>query len=146
MSQYHHIVNVEGIVKKGDYLLTVMRSEAEEHASGTLSFIGGKVEFTDRESEVVEKTLKREIMEEVGVEVANLRFITSTGFTSDNGASVVNLVFLCDWASGTPRAIDLEEVASVHWMTVDEIRTHEKTPPWILEYANIVEAFIIANM
>ncbi len=141
MKDYHHIVNVEGAVMKDDRFLMVIRSEAEDHAAGALSFIGGKVEFTGEESQVVEKTLKREIIEEVGVEVDNLRFVTSGGFTVDD-VSVVNLVFLCDWKSGEAQALDPEEVASVHWLTTDEIRCHKKLPPWLMTYVEQIESFI----
>lgn len=141
MNPYYHVVNVEGIVRKGEHLLAVIRSDAEEHAGGTLSFIGGKVEFIDRESSVVEATLKREILEEVGVTVHNLRYITSTGFTVDD-ITVVNLVFLCDWLEGEPRAIDRDEVADVFWMTPDNIRQHPQTPLWILDYTDAVEIFL----
>jgi len=146
MSEYQHIVNVEGAVIKDDRLLTVIRSEAEEHAAGTLSFIGGKVEFRDRQSAILEATLKREVMEEVGVEIGNIQFVTSTAFFSDDGQSVVNIVFVCEWQSGEPRVVNPEEVASVHWMTVTEIRNHPKTPPWILEYVElIIETLLIKN-
>jgi 8-oxo-dGTP diphosphatase len=139
MSQYQHIVNVEGAVKKDDRLLTVIRSEVEDHAAGTLSFIGGKVEFTHRQPSIIEATVKREILEEVGVEVGNIKYVTSTAFFTDDGRSVVNMVFVCDWESGEARAIDPDEVASVHWMTLDEIRNHAKTPPWILEYTDLID-------
>lgn len=138
MSQYLHIVNVEGAVKKGDCLLTVIRSDAEDHAADTLAFIGGKVEFSERQPAVLEATLKREILEEVGVEIGEIQFVTSTAFFTDDGRSVVNMVFVCDWQSGEPRVVDPDEVASVHWMTYDDIRNHPKTPPWILEYAELI--------
>ena len=142
MSQYHHIVNVEGAVIKGNRLLTVIRSEAEEHAAGTLSFIGGKVEFADRQSSILEATLKREILEEVGVEIGKIQFITSTAFFADDGQSVVNIVFVCEWQAGEAQVLDSDEVASVQWLTVEEIRNHPKTPPWILEYTELIEAFL----
>lgn len=142
MNNYLHIVNVEGIIHKDDHFLTVVRSKKEAHAGGTLSFIGGKVDFIDRQHNILEETLKREILEEVGIRVDNLRYITSTGFTSDDGYRVINIVMLCDWQSGDPYAVDPDEVESVEWMTADQIRSHLKTPPWILEYTNRVEEFI----
>lgn len=145
MRDYQHIVNVEGAVIKGDRLLTVIRSEAEDHAAGTLSFIGGKVEFRDRQSAILEATLKREIMEEVGVEIGNIQFVTSTAFFADDRQSVVNIVFVCEWQSGEPRVVDLDEVASVQWMTVTEIRNHPKTPSWIQGYTDMIEVFVIDN-
>lgn len=139
MSDYHHIVNVEGAIQKEGRLLMVTRSEKEDHAAGLLSFVGGKVEFETSADDPISLTLKREIMEEVGVAVDNLRYVTSTGFTADDGETVVNLVYLCDWVSGEPRIVDPDEVGSVQWMTIEAIRQHEKTPPWLQGYLHQVE-------
>lgn len=125
-------------MQKDNRLLMVIRSEKEEHAGGLLSFIGGKVEFADSADAPIINTLKREILEEVGVTIQNPRFVTSTGFTADDGVSVVNIVFLCDWAGGVPRVVDPDEVAEVMWMTIDEIRQHDKTPIWLSGYIELI--------
>jgi len=142
VSKYHHIVNVEGAIVKDSRLLMVIRSDKEEHAAGLLSFIGGKVEFDDFADDPVASTLKREILEEVAVEVDHLRYVTSSGFSGDDGETVVNLVYLCDWLAGEPHAVDPDEVASVHWMTTDDVRNHEKTPPWLHNYIQQIEPMI----
>jgi len=142
MSAYHHIVNVEGAVLKDNQLLIATRSEQEDHAGGVLSFIGGKVEFEDFADDPILSTLKREILEEVGVDICNPRYLTSTGFTTDKGETVVNLVYLCDWQAGDPQPLEPEEVAEVDWMTIEAIRTHEKTPPWLLDYVGHIEAML----
>lgn len=38
------VVNVEGAVTRGDRWLVIERGAGEEHAAGTLSFVGGTVE------------------------------------------------------------------------------------------------------
>lgn len=69
MSVPCYIVNVEeAILKDGRYLM-VVRGEAETHARGALTFPGGKVEAAGDFQDVLEGTLRREIREEVGVEV-----------------------------------------------------------------------------
>lgn len=50
MDKKLYIVNVEAAVYKNDKWLIIKRSEKEEHASGLLSMVGGKVE-----SEIGEK-------------------------------------------------------------------------------------------
>lgn len=142
MSHFQHILNIEGAVYKGDRFLAVIRSEQEEHAGGTLAFVGGKVEFSEVCDDIVEITLKREILEEVGVEVDDLRYVTSTGFFSDDGYSVVNMVFVCRWVAGVARAIDPAEVESLQWLTLDAIRQHPKTPIWIQKYVDAIEAMM----
>ena len=39
------IVNVEGAIYKDEKWLLIRRSEMEEHAGGTLSLVGGKVNY-----------------------------------------------------------------------------------------------------
>lgn len=52
--------------------------QKEEHAGGLLSLVGGKVEVDGTSTDVLEKTLKREIFEEVGIEVSNLKYVNSS--------------------------------------------------------------------
>ena len=65
------IVNVEGAIRKNDKWLIIERSKKEEHAGGLLSLVGGKVDIEGSSSNILERTVKREIFEEVGVK-ANL--------------------------------------------------------------------------
>jgi 8-oxo-dGTP diphosphatase len=124
-----YIVNVEGaIVKDGRYLM-VVRSE-EEYAPGGLNFPGGKVEGVDNADDVLEETLRREITEEVGLEVQDeMAYLRSGAFVAE-GNPVVDLVFLCRWKSGEAVAADPAEVAVVRWMAAAEAIAHPETPPW----------------
>ncbi len=124
-----YIVNVEGaIVKDGRYLM-VVRGE-EEYAPGGLNFPGGKVEEAGSSDDVLEETLRREIAEEVGLEVhAEMAYVRSSVFLAE-GDRVVDVVFLCRWQSGEAVAADPAEVAAVHWMTATEAIAHPETPPW----------------
>jgi 8-oxo-dGTP diphosphatase len=124
-----YIVNVEGaIVRDGRYLM-VVRGE-EEFAPGGLSLPGGKVEGVHDADNVLEETLRREIKEEVGLEVGDeMAYLRSSAFLAD-GDPVVDVVFLCRWKRGTAVALDPAEVAEVRWMTLDEATAHPETPPW----------------
>ncbi|WP_232697486.1 NUDIX hydrolase [Brevibacillus daliensis] len=128
------IVNVEGAVCKDDKWLMITRSAKEEHAGGTLSLVGGKVDIEGNSIEVLERTVKREIYEEVGIEVKDaVTYIYSTSFMLDAGRHVINVVFLCEYDSGTAYSKSPDEVETVHWMTYDEIINHPKAPPWTKE-------------
>jgi 8-oxo-dGTP diphosphatase len=124
-----YIVNVEGaIVKDGRYLMVV--GGEEEYAPGGLSFPGGKVEGAGSADDVLEETLRREIAEEVGLEVhAEMGYVRSSAFLAE-GDPVADVVFLCRWQSGEAVAADLAEVAAVRWMTAAEAIAHPDTPPW----------------
>jgi ADP-ribose pyrophosphatase YjhB (NUDIX family) len=124
-----HIVNVEGAVVRDDQYLMVVRGE-EEYAPGGLNFPGGKVEEAGVLDAVLEETVRREILEEVAVEVYDeMIYVRSSAFVAE-GDSVVDVVFLCRWRSGEPAAADPTEVAAVRWMTAAEAIAHPETPPW----------------
>jgi 8-oxo-dGTP diphosphatase len=118
-----YIVNVEGaIVKEGRYLM-VVRGE-QEYVPGGLNFAGGKVEGAGGAADVLEETLRREIAEEVGLELhAEMAYLRSSAFVAD-GDPVIDVVFLCRWKTGTA------EVAAVRWMRAAEAIAHPETPPW----------------
>jgi 8-oxo-dGTP diphosphatase len=135
-----YIVNVEGaIVKDGRYLL-IVRGE-EEYAPGGLSLPGGKVEGASTCDQILEETLRREIDEEVGLEVSSeMVYLRSSAFVAV-GYPVVDVVFLCRHKEGIARAADPGEVAAVHWMTVGEAIAHPETAPWTRE--SLVQAEMI---
>lgn len=87
------IVNVEGAIYKNAKWLLIRRSEKEEHAGGGLSLVGGKVEKDEIKTNILEETLKREVAEEVGIEVSNLRYVNSSLFETDTGLTVIDIVF-----------------------------------------------------
>jgi len=107
------IVNVEGAIYHKEKWLLIRRSEKEEHAGGELSLVGGQVEREGVSSDILERTLIREIAEEVGIEVTNLRYVNSSSFVTDSGEHVVDIVFLCDHQSGEAYAKSPDEVDEV---------------------------------
>ncbi|MBI5667720.1 MAG: NUDIX domain-containing protein [Chloroflexi bacterium] len=130
LPDYFYIVNVEGaVVKDGRYLL-VTRGAGENHAAGLLSLIGGKIENTREARNVLEETLRREIEEEVGVQVGAMAYVESKSFIIDTGEPVVDIVFLCQYAGGEVTVKDAEEVAALHWLTAPEVLRFPGAPPW----------------
>lgn len=124
-----YIVNVEGaIVRDGRYLMIVRA--AEEYAPGGLTLPGGKVEGAGSADDALEETLRREIAEEVGLEVhEEMAYVRSSAFVAE-GRPVVDVVFLCRWRSGQARAADPAEVAAVRWLSPAAALTHPETPSW----------------
>jgi ADP-ribose pyrophosphatase YjhB (NUDIX family) len=140
MQPHWYIVNVEAAIVKDNRYLMILRGEGETHAPGVLAMPGGKVENAGQLENVLEETLRREISEEVGVEVyPQVEYVKSDAFIADDGNPVVNLVFLCRFKSGIPTPGDPREVAAVHWMTAKEIVSHPKTPPWTRQSIQLVE-------
>lgn len=125
------IVNVEGAIYKDGKWLLIRRSEKEEHAGGTLSLVGGKCEIEGVSSDILERTLKREVFEEVGSIVTELQYVNSSSFITDLGVHVIDIVFLCHHQSGEPYAKSRDEVDEIVWMTTEEIIHHEELPVYL---------------
>lgn len=136
-------VNVEGAVFKEDTWLIIGRSMKEEHAGGLLSLVGGTVENEGNSKDILERTIKRELFEEVGVKVKEkMKFVRNTSFTLDNGSEVIDIVFLCEFEEGEPFAKSPDEVEAVYWMTTDEILSHPRAPIWLKESIKEAEALL----
>jgi 8-oxo-dGTP diphosphatase len=136
------IVNVEGAIYKNEKWLLIRRSEKEEHAGGTLSLVGGKVDYEGTSSDILERTLIREIYEEVGIEVSNLRYVNSSSFVTNLGVHVVDIVFLCDYQSGEAYAKSPDEVDSVCWMSTQHILNNDEIPSYLMENIKLAETLV----
>ena len=146
MEAHWYIVNVEAAVVKDGRYLTIVRGEEETHAPGVLTLPGGKVENAGHSEAILEETLRREVDEEVGVQVHDeMEYVESAAFIADDGDAVVDVVFLCRYQSGTPRAADPREVAAVHWMTAEEVLAHPRAAEWTRQSIQRVEKKRIAK-
>ena len=126
------IVNVEAAIYKDDKWLIIRRSKKEENAPGKLSLVGGKVEDTACCNNLLEENLRREIMEEVGIDVdSSMEYIESTSFITNKGKRVINIVFLCRYIKGEPRCASKYEVDEVYWMTRRDINNDNNAPIYL---------------
>ena len=126
-----YIVGVEGFILRDDHYLMIERG-ALEYNPNTLAPPGGGLEVTAQEQGLLEDELRREIREEVGVEVsAEMHYLMSKAFTTDTGQAIIMVYFLCHYASGTPRIADPDEIAAVEWLTADQIINDPRCSPWL---------------
>jgi len=73
------VVNVEVYLRRGDRCLLIRRGEGMANAAGMLSGVGGKAEPSDHNrDDILEETARREVAEEVGVDL--------TGATVDHSS------------------------------------------------------------
>jgi ADP-ribose pyrophosphatase YjhB (NUDIX family) len=136
----NYVVNVEAAVVRDDRYLLIVRGANETHAPGMLALPGGKVEQAGDALTILEATLRRELREEVGVEVEDdLIYVDSTAFITDDGEPVINVVFLCRHRAGDARPVASEEVAQVMWMTAAEVLADSRTPPWLHRSVELAE-------
>jgi 8-oxo-dGTP pyrophosphatase MutT (NUDIX family) len=120
-----HIVVVTGVIEKNGKFLIAQRSFDESHMPGWWSIPGGKVERTNSEVRgILEATLKRELMEEVGVEIEDSpKLISDSTFLRSTGDHVIWLVFHCFWKSGEAKALD--ECIDVAWVGSRELQGYK---------------------
>lgn len=134
------IVNTEAAIYKNGRYLLCKRSEKEDHAPGGLALIGGKVDLEGASSDILERTVTREVEEEVGLVIEGRpRYIHSASFVTDLGEPVVNVIFLCEEFSGEPYAVSADEVAAVYWMTPEEVYAHPETADYLKGYIQKAE-------
>lgn len=136
-------VNVEGAIFRDNKWLIIERSVKEGHAGGLLSLVGGTVENEGDSIDILERTLRRELFEEVGVKVKEkVEYVRNTSFKLDDGSEVIDIVFLCEFEEGEPFAKSPEEVDAVYWLTADEIAAHPQTPIWLSDSIKAAEKLL----
>jgi ADP-ribose pyrophosphatase YjhB (NUDIX family) len=106
-----HSVSVAGIVVRDDGRVLAVRRRDNHHWEPP----GGVLEL----HETFEQGVRREILEETGVEVRVERL---TGVYKNISRGIVALVFRCSPVGGRPTPTT--EALSVSWLTIEQIRQH----------------------
>lgn len=115
------IVSVIIAVKCSGKFLLVQRSVNDDIFPGKWQNLGGKIEL----GETVEEAVKREIKEEIGIEIKKHPFfLQSYSWKKDNESPVrLGLIFLIE-LEGKPEKYQIKlesELANYGWFTLDEI-------------------------
>ncbi|MEV0513827.1 NUDIX domain-containing protein [Nonomuraea sp. NPDC050405] len=128
-------MNVEVFLERDGHWLLIQRGMQEANAPGVLAGVGGKVEIDGAGADVLEETARREVAEEIGVDVTGvvLIYVGSEFFVTDDGDPVINVVFRGELpAHAQPMAASAQEVAGFVWLTVAEAEANANCPPWVL--------------
>jgi 8-oxo-dGTP diphosphatase len=140
MEKIKFIVNIEGCLIHNNKILMILRGDTESHAPNTLAFPGGQVESKDSDSDTLEDTLKREIYEEVGLNITeHFEYLENKKFVTKKGNNVLDVVMFCRVNDITDTKIDNNEVKDCMWMSVDEILNDIRTPVWIRKSIELIK-------
>lgn len=123
-------VLVNAVIIKDGQILISQRSMQEKHQPGAWTIPGGKIENYDDKEEIfgiVEKTLEKEVREEVGIEISkNVHLIMNNTFRHSKGHMVLALIFMCEYLGG--KAAPLEDTSNVAWINSTQINDYQFAP------------------
>ena len=108
-----------GIIKKKERIL-IARRKAGKHLAGYWEFPGGKLE----ENETPEDCLKREIREELGIEIRVQAYFMDIIFHYPE-KSICLLVYRAEYLSGEVALTDHDKA---EWVAVNELEQYEFAP------------------
>ncbi len=123
---------VSGFIKRDNKYLVVYDPRWNEN--GFWRVPGGRLESEEK----AEDALKREIKEELGLDINVKRFL---GFGQDNllikkdkqKASRMILFFECGCISGEPK-VDNYEATELRWVTLEEMKRLEPLEPALIDF------------
>jgi len=131
----HYIVVTGIVIKDGKYLIT-KRSLKEAAFPGLWTVPGGKLRKSDYAAfpkdtadhwyNVLEKLLEREIEEEVGLKIKNIRYLLSLAYVRSDGIPTIILSFYCDYDSGEIELSD--ELVDYAFVTTEELEKYKFVP------------------
>ena len=133
-NQYLHEVAITAIIIKEEKYLITRRALTKKRFPGKWTVPGGKMETNDylklpKDTEfywynVLERTLKREIGEEVGLEIANIEYVTSLARVHEDGSPSLVISCMADWVSGEVQ-LQPEETDQFVWVSLEEAKTYD---------------------
>lgn len=122
MNQDHPWVAVNTIIRDGDKILLMQRSETDSTFPDYWALVGGFMEWGEK----VEETIVREVKEEIGVDVEIEKFSGRVYNTPHPSRGIViSIPFYTTIVNGTPHPAQVEECKDVKWFLPEEIRKME---------------------
>lgn len=95
---------------------TLLAKRKGSHASGTWGSFGGHVEFNESPVDAV----KREAMEELGIEITDVEFAMCADMRK-YGKHYIDISFIAKIASGEPRICEPDKVEELGWFSLDAL-------------------------
>jgi 8-oxo-dGTP pyrophosphatase MutT (NUDIX family) len=128
----HYLVVTGVIVKDGKYLIT-KRAPHEKSFPDQWTVPGGKLEMSDysrRKKDtsshwynIFEDILHREVMEETGLKVKNIRYLTSLAYVRPDGIPTIIASLFADYHEGEVKLCPA--LTDYAWVTLEEAKQYD---------------------
>jgi 8-oxo-dGTP diphosphatase len=133
-NQFLHEVVITAIIVKDNKFLITRRSPTKKRFPGMWTVPGGKLETKDylnlpKNTEfywynVLEQVLRREVVEEVGLEIDNVEYITSLATVHQDGNPSLVISCIAKYVSGEVK-LQKDETDEYKWVNVDEAKEYK---------------------
>lgn len=133
------IVNVEvAVIREGRYL-AIVRAGMESFGAGWLGFPGGKVDIGDSGQRTLEETARREVREEVGINLDEPIVYVESHTFAIVATPVLDVVMLARSSTGEPFPASPDEVAGVEWMPYETFMSDPRAQTWTRDSLRLAE-------
>lgn len=129
----HEVAITAIIVKDGKYLIT-RRALSKKRFPGKWTVPGRKLETSDyinlpKDTEdcwynVLERVVRREVREEVGLEIKNIEYVTSLATIDKEGTPMLVISCSAEWESGEV-VLQENETDDYAWILTDEAKNYD---------------------
>lgn len=129
-----HEIAITAIIYKDEKVLIVRRSASKKRFPKMWTVPGGKFEVEDyfnfpKDTEsywynVLERTLRREVKEEVDLEIKNIEYLTSLAALHPDGNPSLVISCTADYSSGEVK-IEEGELDNYAWVTLEEAKNYD---------------------
>ena len=102
------------VIKDGKVLLGKRKSS---HGSGEYAWPGGHLEYM----ESFEACAKREVMEEAGIEIGDVKFLRLLNLKAYAPKHYVDIGLIALWKSGEPKVMEPEKCEGWGWYDMDHL-------------------------
>ena len=134
-NEYLHEVAVTAIVVKDGKFLIAKRAAHEKAFPNKWTVPGGKLVLHEYSKlphkteypqwyNVVDRVLKKEVREEVGLEIEHVRYVTSLATEHKDGAASVVISCLADFKSGEVK-LQEDETDKCEWVSATEAENYD---------------------
>jgi len=132
-TKLHYVVATAIIIKDGKYLIA-KRSEKEKAFPGRWTVPGGKLNTKDYIDlphdtkdnlwyNILEKLTRREIKEEVDLEIEKIGYVTSLAYIRSDGYPTLIISLYCYYKSGDIKLS--EELTEYAWVDLEESKNYD---------------------